>query len=313
MIILRDFKLGDEKNILELFKESFNKSMDNSFWKWRYQNNILNKIMIKLAIDEEKLAAHYAVSPTQIYIDGKRYNSAISMTTMTHPNYRGLGLFTKLANELYESHKEDLDVIYGVPNDNSLKGFIKYMNFQHIKDIPVMRIDLTKVESQTVSQCKEIKRFNSEFDTLFNKIKYKYKVILSRDSKYLNWRFCENPINQYKIITYQNNGELMGYAVSKVFTNGDLSVGDIVDIVAINTEGFQYLIKSVCSSFFEKGITSANIWMNNNEYIEVLEKIGFTQTNESFHFIVRAINNEVYKDISEFSNWYITMSDIDIF
>ncbi|MBE6059798.1 MAG: GNAT family N-acetyltransferase [Clostridium sulfidigenes] len=309
----KDYKCGDENEILMLFQKSFNRIMDISFWKWRYKENILNKYMIRIAKDGDNVVAHYAVSPTELFINGKLFNSAISMTTMTHPNYRGLGLFTKLASELLESHSEDLDVIYGVPNNNSINGFVNHLDFKHISDIIVMEIDLRKTTFKLANQCLEIKKFDFRFDELLDKIKYKYTVMLSRCSKYLNWRFCNNPVNKYTILTYQSNGELLGYAVIKVFVNESVLVGDIVDIIAVDTNVFCKLIESVCCKFYEKGITSAKIWMNDNEFIKALRNIGFIQTDETFHFIVKSNNKKVPNEIQDFNNWYLTMSDIDIF
>jgi len=132
---LRKYKCGDEEFIIELFSRSFKRQLTYSYWKWRYLDNPdMNTNFINLAWNNDRLAAHYAVSPTIIFIDGKKYNSALSMTTMTDPDYRGKGLFTKLANGLFEN--SPLDVIYGVPNENSVKGFTEKLNFKLIKEIP---------------------------------------------------------------------------------------------------------------------------------------------------------------------------------
>lgn len=309
----RDFKKGDEIAILKLFEHSFQRSMDVSYWQWRYQNNILNKYMIRLAEDNQCIAAHYAVSPTEIFINGQQYNSAISMTTMTHPSYRGLGLFTKLANELYENYYEELDIIYGVPNDNSIKGFTKYLKFDHIIDIKVMELDLKKDLFLTSEDCCEIGRFDSRFDVLFEKIRTKYAIILSRSSKYLNWRFFENPVNSYRVIAYTRKGDLLGYAVTKTFKSNELLIGDLVDIIALDTRAFSNLVNSICQDFKEKGVACVKTWMNDKKYNEELDRIGFKKTDESFHFIVRANTDKVPTNIKDFNQWYITMSDIDIF
>lgn len=312
-VVFRNYVDGDETNILDLFQQSFNRNLELSYWKWRYKDNVLNKYLIRLAMEHNTLAAHYALSPTRLYIDGKIRNSALSMTTMTHPDYRGLGLFTKLASELFDMEKDSLEVIYGVANENSLKGFLKYLQFSLIKDISIFEINLAnKVFSDSLN-CNEITKFDSKFDELMKNISRKYKVILSRDSRYLNWRFITNPTNNYKVFSYEKNGELLGYVITKVYKNGEIATGDIVDILSADKHAFISLIEKACLDFCMNNITNVKMWMTDEAYIRILNDMGFKSTDEKFHFIVRN-NSEFTPDSTlDFSNWYVTMSDIDIF
>jgi hypothetical protein len=81
-----------------------------------------------------EIAAYYGVFP----IIGKRGGTKIliaqSGATMTHPNHQKKGLFVTLAKMTFEAaQKEGVKFIYGFPNENSLPGFEKKLNwrFQH--------------------------------------------------------------------------------------------------------------------------------------------------------------------------------------
>lgn len=316
MLKYRKYINGDKEAILELFKLSFGKIMDSKYWDWRYINNILNKIMICLATDNEIVIAHYALSPTQLYIEGKEVNSGLSMTTMTHPNYRGLGLFTNLAKKLYQENQNDLDVIYGIPNDNSLKGFIKYLDFNHIKDIPVFEIDLMKKDIEILTEDNnvfQVTKFDFIFDELFEKAKQKYSIILSRTSGYLDWRFFSNPANKYTVLALGDMNSISGYIIMKEFVSSDIKSGDIVDILALNEDTFLKLIYKSISFFKENNIQSIKLWLNDLEYVRKLKEIGFYENYEKFHFIVKNNSEKGLYSIEDYTKWYITMSDIDIF
>ena len=98
-MLLKPYNTGDELAILSLFKECYGREMSVKYWKWRFIENPFRRILILLAWDNSALAAHYAVSPVLLLVKGQPYMAALSLTTMTHPKYRGLKLFPKLARK----------------------------------------------------------------------------------------------------------------------------------------------------------------------------------------------------------------------
>lgn len=312
-LLHRNYKPGDEVRIIDLFRLSFNREMENAFWEWRYKDNTAAGKYIRLAFDSETMAAHYALSPSRLYVNGQVYQSALSMTTMTHPEYRGLKLFTTLAKELFEENREALDVVYGVPNENSLKGFVQYLDFKLIAGIKMLELNYIPGKGYKDGGCRKVKAFDSRFDKLMSEAAKRYRIIVARDSAYLNWRFFSNPQNKYTVYSYEENGEILGYVVTKKYRAAASLTGDIVDVLAVNSNVFVKLIGKVIGEFNAEGITAIKTWMNDPELLKVLEKLGFRETEESHHFIVRNNSGRLPDDIFDFGNWYITMGDIDIF
>ncbi|GAA4094468.1 GNAT family N-acetyltransferase [Mucilaginibacter panaciglaebae] len=95
--------------------------------------------------------AFYGVIPTLLWYDGKSILAAQSADTMTHPGYRNLGLFTRLANHTYTLCKQEgIRVVFGFPNQNSLPGFINKLNWHCTEvmerfEIPVKALPLEKI------------------------------------------------------------------------------------------------------------------------------------------------------------------------
>ncbi|MBP1925706.1 hypothetical protein J2Z76_001567 [Sedimentibacter acidaminivorans] len=309
---LREYKCGDEEFIIELFNRAFNRQLTYIYWKWRYLDNPnMNTNLINLAWNKCRLAAHYAVSPTVIFIDGKKHNSALSMTTMTDPYYRGKGLFTKLAEQLFE--KSTLDVIYGVPNENSVKGFTDKLNFELIKEIPMFKSKKFNLNYKKNNNCVILEKFDKRFDDFFIDMVNEYRIVTCRNSEYLNWRFIFNPINEYKIFSYIENDKVLGYLVTKTYTIDSTLIGDIVDILVLNENILKELLNIAFSSFQIQNVSEVNTWFNDNELFKVLEEFEFYKSNKIFHFIVRD-NSEKNKEVLfDYNNWYLTMSDIDLF
>jgi len=89
-MVIKKYVQGDETSILKLFQLVFKKEMTQEFWEWRFKNNPFTEdVFIYLMWDGSNLIGHYAVSPVELKIKGEIIKTALSMTTMTHPDYGG--------------------------------------------------------------------------------------------------------------------------------------------------------------------------------------------------------------------------------
>jgi len=129
-MLVREYIPGDEQKILKLFNVVFGRKLDLRFWNWRFIENPYGKGIIRLMFDKGKLVGQYAVIPTPLWVKDKVHKAAFSMTTMTHPDYWGRGIFTELASEAYSYCKQSgIKVVFGFPNENSYHGFTKKLGW----------------------------------------------------------------------------------------------------------------------------------------------------------------------------------------
>lgn len=110
----------------------------DGFKHW-YLDNPNGRVISYNAMIGDEMAAHYAIIPIQMEIDGRVVKGALSMATVTHPEHRGKGLFKRLAQQAYKSAKEEgCKFVVGVANANSFPGFIKHLGFYEIGMLDVM-------------------------------------------------------------------------------------------------------------------------------------------------------------------------------
>ena len=105
---------------------------------WQYCGNPAGKVISFNAFHNGELVAHYACLPIYLKIGGKIIKGLLDINTATHPNHRGKGLFVKLAKTTFEYAKlNGYEFVLGVANENSIHGYLKYLNFYFIEKLQV--------------------------------------------------------------------------------------------------------------------------------------------------------------------------------
>ena len=128
-------KLVDLQNAVYAGKHIFT---PNTFRYW-YLDNPNGRVISFNAIYQDIIAAHYALIPLKMKIEGRVALGLLSMATVTHPNHRGKGLFKSLAKATYDyAAHNGFEFVVGVANANSYPGFIKYFDFQDVGKLEVL-------------------------------------------------------------------------------------------------------------------------------------------------------------------------------
>ncbi len=306
----QNYKEKNEVQILILFQEVFKQKITTEFWEWRFKNNVLNEILIKLMWDETKLIGHYGACPVEFLINDVVHKAALSLTTMTHSNYGGQNIFPSLAADLYKYMIENhYQLIYGFPNSNSHYSFVKKLEWENLFEIPTFNLKLENLAPQSnnalrFSQSDNFK-FTEQHYKLFTAYTKMYNVKLNRTAFFLNWRFCQNPSNQYHIIELFENEEIIAFAVCKLYNNKEV---DIVELIyPSDYSKLLDLFQNIKQNFTDA--TDINCWLPLNDEKHILmEKIGFSNQAPITYMGYRNLGEDLGAN-----NWYYSMSDSDIY
>jgi GNAT superfamily N-acetyltransferase len=319
--LCRDYKSGDEHQILRLYEEVNKRKMALEYWRWRHARNPFGESIIKLVFADGKLIGHYAVTPVDIMVDNVPLRAVLSLHTLTHPAFQRQGIFTFLAEEVYKKcQSEGFSFVYGFPNENSYHGFtnrLRWTGFGKMSSLE-KKLDAKDGATPKARKINEIDRFDDRVNVLWDKVKAGYRVIVPRTNDYLNWRFVEHPIISYPMYTITSgNSELLGYMVLKTYQDGDLMRGHIVDMLSLDDEHtVRSLIDSAHDYFIEKGIGNLSCWMPERCFCSrILKEEGFVNKEFDVNFGVRVFEkaDRSMRDIEQLGNWHLTMSDVDIF
>jgi hypothetical protein len=311
---IEEYKEGDELKIIELFELVFGRPMSLVQWKWRFELNPAGKHLIRLMWVGDKLVGHYAVSPVSLMIDGVPVKSVLSLTTMTHPDYTGNGIFKKLASALY-FHLEfeyGSQAIWGFPNGNSHYGFIKNLEWKDVSVIPTLSVD-SKLLPMGTGEINNIDAFTTVHSDLLSKEPSKYPISVQRSTEYLNWRYVQKPSVDYKIFERVENEIVTGVVVVKLYQVNQSKVDLNITELYLNDYSKIGMFMADVLSQIGSEIENVTMWRNVNDsnYLH-FERMGFKPSLPLTYLGIRATDS-IKELSSSLNNWYYSFGDSDIY
>lgn len=203
--------------------------------QWQYLENPTGHLLVDFAIAPgDRLAAIYATQPVQVQIRGERVLALQSLDTLTDADYRGKGLFTKLARETYRRAEADLGAafVYGFPNGSSAPGFFQKLEWASLDPVPFLvrpirsqylagklssrlawlpdvRLPLPRLRVRSDQAIEAIDRFGEEHESLWRAFSAGIGVAVVRDARYLEWRLQQKPGETYQILGVREAGALV--------------------------------------------------------------------------------------------------------
>lgn len=207
IITQKEELLKYKTQIFELYKNSFNDSIDEGMWQWAYINNPNGNPLVSLYFDKDKLVGHYAAIPMIFLYQQEPLNAVLSMTTMVDISYRKYGIFIEQANEIYEKAEElGYKFVCGFPNKKSAPGFKKRLGWTLEKDLYVAKFSYNELQKIKKKSYLNLISFNTQ------------------DKKNLEWRL--NKPNRKYIKNNNNIFKIFDKDLDLIFNSYEFSMLD---------------------------------------------------------------------------------------
>ncbi|MCJ7565520.1 MAG: GNAT family N-acetyltransferase [Candidatus Aminicenantes bacterium] len=247
---------------------------DPRYLIWLYDQNPGGQAIEFVTKTGTLVTGHCAGVPLKFKIGAVVRPGCLAVNGMTHPDYRGRGIFFRLYGEVTaRCAKSGIDLTFGYPNSNSLGACLHHLNYREIGDLPLwilpfnlprvlavekskkgilwracarlgnpfLRLAVSVIRPRRKSRSMTIEKiteFSAEFDAFWESVKDDFTHILVRDRDFLDWRFAHHPTRRYEIFTARLDGRLIGFLVGSVTKIENLLWGMIVDLlVADSPEG----------------------------------------------------------------------------
>jgi GNAT superfamily N-acetyltransferase len=334
-LTFRPLVAADMPQLRELFSASFGMNRSQEYDRWRFIETPYGLAPTIVADDGERLAGSYTVWPTMLNIGGEIVRGGQSMDTMTHPDYRGKGLFTKLAVACFDQLRNDgYEALYGFPNANSYPGFIKRLNWDHVGDVPHWSRLITPLEqkpdplpvlsrlgTRVVFRTKASGlRINEEKpdDTVIDTVIARYTdskdlCRIERNASWYAWRYSPPLGRIYKWFTAYEGAEPLGFAI--VGYDADKPAGGEAQLceLAGNDDAKAGLIAEAVRWCYATKRKALKTITNDPGLITALRANGFIRRSE-MATIVKPLTTRLLKaNIHNFDAWRFIGGDFDVY
>lgn len=343
--VVRKYKEGDEKGIVELMRLCFGRA-DYDYWMkhwvWEYKENPLGKD-VWIAEHNGQIVAHHAHIPINLKVGKKIFRSCIGADSMTHPKFQRRGLQRKLGDitdkeqvkagiyfsywfpgEIYHKHRGEnsyavckIPVMMKLyPNETmrKLTGSRFLAKVLSVPLNPIISIIFRSKKSPIIEGMKitEIAQFDDRVDDFWKDVSRYFNIIVVRNKEYLNWRYFKRPNSNFRVLLAECDEKILGYVV---FASKD-EKGFIIDLLVYphRLDVVQSLILTAVEHLREEKAHRIICWMlKNNPYYRVLRANGFIRLSSTYPFGVTTYSPS--KAPTEFvknpKNWYLTLGDTD--
>lgn len=331
---IRPYHPGDEKTIAELLAKAFphwqNQKDPLEHYRWKYLDNPHGSDIIVAESDGQVVGVLNNLHMT-IKIGDDLSGCVLSGDVVTHPDFRGMGIYSKLVAfddktqqgrifgysestnpYILQHYKKTPDrthfphpMSYMLRIDDvdlflrSKTTKIKIINSLGFKILKIVNGIANSLMPQPASDqnvvIKQIHKFDERADTLWDKVKDGYNFIMKKDSQYLNWRYLDLRAGNYVVTQAESNGEVLGFAVLKTTKTANITEGYVSDLLALpgRLDVANALLRNACEYFDKQKINSiTHSAISEQPYLKVSEGNGFIHVNAMRH----GINCHIYRD-----------------
>jgi hypothetical protein len=317
-------------------------------YNWELMDNTIGEPEAMIALDGEKVVAMVIAVLKEFYLSGEKTIVAEIQDGYTHQNYFRRGLFSKLAIALENNLIErNINLIYGIPNDNNYPIFVKKLGYtdpykirilfkilktnnllsKYIKTkwirmilspllntcLALSNIFIFQKKQDTIS-IDEVEQFPKEINTFCDSVQKEFDVILSRNNRYLNWRYIDSPRN-YQCYVAKKGHDIVGYFVLSIVNDGRINKGYIIDFLTYkNSEMASIIFKAIAKIFKNNQVDIALVWMNDKAYFykKLLKLLYFPSKKEKYFILKNSrADNEIDNLMSSNNASYFVVGDTD--
>lgn len=312
--------------------------------RWQYAENPTQELFVDLAVSEERIAAIYAVQPVFVRVRGERTLAAQSVDTLVDADFRGRGLFTKMAEGVYSRVRErDGAFVYGFPNASSAPGFLNKLGWLSLDPVPFLvrplrtafvasklpfarwlrwlpdwQLSIGRTRLQPTQELRPVTEPGPELDALWKRFASNVRVAVDRSPEYLRWRLGK-PGERYECLGVFEAKQLVAFCAYTTVQKHGGTIGYVIELLHDpdrHETGAAVLLESL-HRMAADGADVVLAWaFRHSPNAKAFSKAGFMPLPEwlrpiELHIGVRPLNSALTDVLGDRRNWYISYCDSD--
>jgi hypothetical protein len=323
----------------EMYSPGYVLSRDAAFLQWQFgaaPRESRQGLDVKLSLVDGKIAGCVGYIPIELNIGTRVVRAAWAANWMVDDQYRRLGLGPLLMREL----SGQFDVTLALGGNRDAHALLPRMGWTDFGDLRRYVAVLDRDAAATLSEgdpsswpalgdatadsnARQVERFDEAATTLWDRV-WGHAAGTRRTADYLNWRYADHPLFDYRLFENRVNGALQGFAVYRVEAVRDMPVrvGRIVELVA-EAGANQALLDAVVADARRAGVAMVDFFCSAPAMAAVMTAAGFsTSVAEQFPMLFQPLDRsrtgvlfmahlQKCPDAKAIQDWYVTTADGD--
>jgi hypothetical protein len=338
------FRPDDRRGVDTLYRRTCGADAANALrlrWDWQHRHNPGNpkgQPEIWIAREGPTVVGQCSTLPVRLSLKGLEVDGAWGTSAMIAPERDSQGLDEALVRAwdrhsgavlafgASEQPRGVMDRLHWPPS-HVLPGLVKPLTrravrFAHLST-PFNRLisaafyPIVQVVSRSRplrAECEPVRRFDSSFTGLWERLAPKFDLAVRRDAPYLNWRYVDPPHVRYAAVALKRSGEVHGYAVYRHRHEPLGRVTLLVDFLVDpeDVSGLKTLLRWVDRAARAEDSDKIRCTVMNAAFRRVLRRNGYFNVRSSLEVSVKINAVQVPRGFYDATNtWHITSGDSD--
>lgn len=331
---------ADRRAVIALLSRYLNPAYDRQRFDWVYRDNPAGPGRLWVAVDGSsgELIGTAGALPRQIYVAGSHLIGWVLTDFCISDTHRSLGPALQLqrtclaelaadgAPVWYDFPGRSMEAVYrrlGVPSHTSLRRFARplktYAKLRQRLGSAILARPASVAADLALAWATHVPRpaasvavglhparCGEEFTALARRESPQQGLCVWRSAEYLNWRYCDNPIQPHDLVTARCDGQLVAYAA----ITRDAEAPTLVDLFG-ETEPLRALVGGTITLLRRRGALRVNAWLRDSHpWATLLRTLGF-RPREAAPVIVGISPGSSWARALDDASWFLTYGDRD--
>ena len=323
--VFREANPADTPAIIDLFWQVSPSGRTVDYWKWLNERGPFGPAIVEVIELDNHIIGHYAVMPMTLNSGAQDVKAGFAMQVCTHRGHRGLPFLRPMCDRVWKRCAEaGMAVVYGFPNRHIWPIYKRMMQWEEVSKFKSLQYSLAEkgvpfIEAGDDFLVTRETAFPDETDALWDAspLSGGNVITVSRNAAYLNWRFCENPAQHYRILVAWKGSAVAGYAVIKFYHDGKRFVGHVADMLC-RSEGHNAVARTLLSSAFDifawQQVDVVSCWFSPSHPLRPkFDELGFVEDGFETQLGCRPMMSDQPTGFTNDNDWILTMADSDAF
>ena len=311
-------------------------------WAWKFENNPVDPQTIDIIRIGRRLVATAIGFRVRMWAGGVECFGEARGMFLTHPEHRGQRIWKRVG----ALHPKDAPILFGwsmlpvgtVMDEGWIispvtpllriidaRGLIEHVT--HSKTLGLIGAAAGVVARATSAPFSSKSRhrgdnivcldsFDERADALWKRARRPTKLMVVRDRRYLNWRYCERPDASYLLYGFQRGSELAGFLVVRVSLNRGMRWAYLVDFLVEehSRDVLSALVNAALDDMRRDGVVAVTCHATDAASRRILFRRGFfpLRRRPAVNVNRRVLPERIgLRHFESLRDWYLTMGDGD--